>query len=122
MKWRSGCSIAKSDGWSAPSNTNPVSARGQQDAPSVHIGRGICFDHLINADVHETQTAPGLNVLVAISADEEGRASVEVMMTVTVMVPVAMTMVSAMLMTTMTASRSRGHGGSTERDSGDEGE
>ncbi len=102
--------------------------------------RGILFQHLVRADVHETQAASGLNVLVAISADVEGRAAVEMAVTVVVMsmtvVPtVAMTMVSAVAMTTMpmpmpmpmpmttlATRRSRGHGGRTEGDSGDDGE
>jgi hypothetical protein len=107
---------------------------GTENAPAVHIGQGILFQHLIRADVHETQAAPGLNVLVAISADVEGRAAVEmavtvVMMPMTVVPTVAMTMVSAvamttmpMTMTTLATRRSRGHGGRTEGDSGDDGE
>jgi hypothetical protein len=109
-----------------------------KNAPAVHTNRGILFQHLVRADVHETQAAPGLNVLVAISADVEGRAAVEMAVTVVVMsmtvVPtVAMTMVSAvamttmpmpmpMTMTTLATRRSRGHGGRTEGDSGDDGE
>ena len=105
---------------------------GQKNAPAVHTGRGILLQHLVGADVHETQAAPGLNVLVAISADVEGRAAVEMAVTVVVMpmtvVPtVAMAMVSTVPMTTMpmtamTTRRSRGHRGSTEGDSGDDGE
>ena len=82
---------------------------------------------LVTADVHETQAAPGLNVLVAISADVERRAAEE--MTVTVVAAVAMPEVSAVAMTTMTmttmtmtARRSRGHRSSAERESGDDGE
>jgi len=107
---------------------------GQKNTPAVHTGRGILFQHLVRADVHETQAAPGLDVLVAISANVEGRTAVEVAVTMvmpmTMMPTMAMTMVSAVAMTTMpmttmttlTARRSRGHGGSTERDSGDDGE
>jgi hypothetical protein len=87
--------------------------------------------HSVSADVHETQAASGLNVLVAIAADVEGRTAVE--MTVTMMVAVmAMTVMAmpvmsavAVAVTTMsmtTACRSRGHGGSTEGDSGNDGE
>jgi hypothetical protein len=103
---------------------------GQKNAPAVHTGRGILLQHLVGADVHETQAAPGLNVLVAISADVEGRAAVEMavtMVAVTVVPTVAMAMVSTVAMTTMpmtamTARRSRGHRGSAEGDSGDDGE
>ena len=103
---------------------------GQKNAPAVHTGRGILFQHLVRADVHETQATPGLDVLVAISADVEGRAAVEMavtMVAVTVVPTVAMAMVSAvakttMPMTAMTTRRSRGHRGSTEGDSGDDGE
>ena len=115
---------------SPPNSCRPEA--GQKNAPAVHTGRGILFQHLVRADVHETQAAPGLNVLVAISADVEGRAAVEMAVTVvvmpmTVVSTVAMTMVSAVAMTTMpmtalTTRRSRRHGGSTERDSGDDGE
>jgi hypothetical protein len=97
---------------------------------------GILFQHLVRADVHETQAAPGLDVLVAISADVEGRAAVEmavtmVVMPMTVMPTMAMAMMSAVAMTampmttpmtTMTTRRGRGHRGSTEGDSGDDGE
>jgi hypothetical protein len=105
-----------------------------KNAPAVHTSRGILFQHLVRADVHETQAAPGLNVLVAISADVEGRAAIEMAVTVvvmpmTVVSTVAMTMVSAvamttmpMTMTTLATRRSGGHGGSTEGDSGDDGE
>jgi len=100
---------------------------GRKNAPAVHTGRGILFEHLVRADVHETQAAPGLNVLVAISADVEGRAAVEVavtmvMMPMTVMSTMAMAMMSAVAMTTMPTRRSRRHRGSTEGDSGDDGE
>ena len=103
---------------------------GQKNAPAVHTGRGIRLQHLVSADVHETQAAPGLNVLVAISADVEGRAAVEMavtMVAVTVVSTMAMAVMSAvamtaMPMTTMTARRSRGHRGSTEGDRGDDGE
>ena len=115
---------------SSPNNCR--SDAGQKNAPAVHTGRGILFEHLVNADVHETQAAPGLDVLVAISADVEGRAAVEmavtmVVMPMTVMPTMAMTMMSAVAMTAMpvtalTTRRSGGHGGSTERDSGDDGE
>jgi hypothetical protein len=108
----------------------------QKNAPAVHTGRGIVFQHLVRADVHKTQAATGLDVPVAISADVEGRAAVEMAVTVVVMpmtvVPtMAMTMVFAvampmtampMPMTTLATRRSGGHGGSTERDSGDDGE
>ena len=84
----------------------------------------------VSADVHETQAAPGLDVLVAIAADVEGRTAVEVAVTmvpVTMMSAMAMTVMSAvavtaMTMTTTTARRSRGHGGSAEGDRGDDGE
>lgn len=99
---------------------------------AVHTGRGILLRSSVSADVHETQAAPGLNVLVAIAADVEGRAAVKAMvvMPVTVVPTVAaMTMVSAVAMTampvtmaTLATRRSRGHGGSTESDSGDDGE
>ena len=107
---------------------------GQKNAPAVHTGRGILLEHLVSADVHETQAAPGLNVFVAIAADVEGRAAVKVAVTMvvmpmTVMPTVAVAMVSAvavamttMPMTTLATRRSRGHGGSTEGDSGDDGE
>ena len=108
---------------------------GRKNAPAVHTGRGILFEHLVRADVHETQAAPGLNVLVAISADVEGRTAVEMAVTVvmpmTVVPTVAMAMVSAVAMTampmttpmtTMTTRRSRRHRGSTEGDRGDDGE
>ena len=86
---------------------------------------------LVTADVYETQAAPGLDVLVAISADVEGRAAVEMAVTMVMMAmtvaAVAMTVMSAVAMTTMpmtamTARRSRGHRGSTEGESGDDGE
>lgn len=90
------------------------------------------WQYLVGADVHETQAAPGLDVLVAIAADVEGRTAVEmavtmVMMTMTVMPTMAMTMMSAvavtaMPMTTLATRGSRGHGGSTEGDCGDDGE
>ena len=106
---------------------------GQKNAPAVHTGRGILFQHLVRADVHETQATPGLDVFVAIAADVEGRAAIKMAVTVvmpmTVVPTVAMAMVSAVAMTTMPMTmtalatrRSRRHGGSTEGDSGDDGE
>lgn len=108
---------------------------GTEKCPAVHAGRGILLQRLV-ADVHETQAAPGLHVFVAIAADVEGRAAVEmavtmVVMPVTVMPTMAMAVVSAVAMTTMPMTsmpmttlatrRSGGHGGSTERDGGDDG-
>lgn len=99
--------------------------RDGKNAPAVHVGRGILFDRSVSADVHEAQAAPGLNVLVAISADVEGRTAVEqaVTMVAVTMMP-AMTMVAAVAVTMMTsmpaARRSRGHGGGAERDRGDD--
>ena len=100
--------------------------------PAVHTRPGHSPPSLLVADVHETQAAPGLHVFVAIAADVEGRAAVEmavtmVVMPMTVMPTMAMAVVSAvamtsMPMTTLTTRRSRGHGGSTERDGGDDGE
>jgi hypothetical protein len=108
--------------------------RGNEKCPGRYTGRGIfvpsvSFDRSVSADVDEAQTAPGLNVLVAISADVEGRAAVEKPVTMTVaMVPaVTMTMVTAVTVTAVTvtavavamaASRGRGHGGSAECDRG----
>lgn len=93
------------------------------------------WQHSVSADVHKTQSAPGVNVPVAIAADVEGRAAEE--MTMTMVAVVAMTVMSAvavavttMAVTTMTmtamsmttASRSRGHRGGTEGDRGNDGE
>ena len=101
---------------------------GKMPRPFTPAGAFSC-GYSVSADVHETQAAPGLNVLVAISADVEGRAAEDVALS---MLPVttvaAMTMMSAVAMTAMpmtmttTTSRSRGHGGSTEGDCGDDGE
>lgn len=55
---------------------------------------GTLFERLI-ADVHETQAAPGLNVFVAIAADVEGRAAVEVAVTMVVMPMTVPTMAKA---------------------------
>lgn len=92
----------------------------QVNAPAVHTGRSILF-HSISTDVHKTQAASGLNVLVAIAADVEGRAAEEMTMAMAV---VAMAVMSAMTVTTMpmTARRGRGHRGGTEGDRGNEGE
>jgi hypothetical protein len=104
----------------------------QKNAPAVHTGRGIFYVLLIvGTDVHEAQTAPGHNVLVAISADVVGRAAVEAtvaapMPAVTIVpavhaMPAVATMTMMPTMTTMTTGRG-GHSGSTERDSGGDGE
>jgi hypothetical protein len=100
----------------------------KENAPAVHTGRGILVEHLVGADVHETQAAPGLDVFVAIAADVEGRTAVEATEAATV-VAAMMTAVAAVhampavaTMTTvaaMTASRSRGHRGGTECEGGD---
>jgi len=105
---------------------------GQENAPAVHTGRAISdhsvgFDRSVSAYVDEAQAAPCVNVLVAISADVEGRAAVEQAVTLAVaMVPaVTMIMVPAVAMAAMAtvpASRGWGHGSSTERDRGGDSE
>lgn len=116
----------------APNRSLPR-VRGSEKCPGrSHRPGAFSWQYLVGADVHETQAAPGLNVLVAIAADVEGRTAVEmavtmVMMTMTVMPTMAMTMMSAvavtaMPMTTLATRGSRGHGGSTEGDCGDDGE
>jgi hypothetical protein len=89
----------------------------------------LSWQYSVSADVHETQAAPGLDVLVAIAADVEGRAAEDVavtMMAVTMMSAMALTVMSAVAVTAMTMTtttrRSRGHGGGTEGDRGDDGE
>ena len=88
----------------------------------------VSFDRSVSADVDEAQTAPGLNVLVAISADVEGRAAVEepVTMAVAIVPAMTMTMVTAVTVTmpavAMAAGRGWGHGGSAECDCGGDSE
>ena len=75
------------------------------------------------ADVHETQAAPGLDVLVAIAADVEGRAAVEMGVTEVLAVSMSVTvavMAVAVTMAVLAARRGGGHGDSAERDRGDD--
>lgn len=98
------------------------------NAPAVHAGRGTFFADLVGADVHETQTASGLDVLVAVAADIEGRAAIEAPEAATPMPAVMATMAAVHAMATMatvaamTTGRSWGYCRGTDSDSGDEGE
>src|SRR4030095_16412462 len=95
----------------------------QKNAPAVHTGRGIFFVHsIVGTNVHEAQTAPGHNVLVAISADVVGRAAVEATAAPMPAVTIVPAVHAMPAVATMTTGRSGGHSGSTERDSGGDGE
>lgn len=97
-----------------------------ENAPAVCGGRGS--DLLVEADVDETQTAPGLDVLVTISADEKGRAVVkapEAVMAVTTVVLVVHAMTAMTAVATMTpvlAGGCRGHRSCRQSDGGDDSE
>jgi hypothetical protein len=83
----------------------------------------VSFDRSVSAYVDEAQAAPGLNILVAISADVESRVAVEQPVTMAVVPAVTMTMVPAVAMAAVAAaSRSGGHRGSTEGDRGGDNE
>jgi hypothetical protein len=64
---------------------------------------GHVHQHLVGADVHETQTAPGLDVPVAIAADIEGRAAIEAPEAATPMPAVMATMATVHTMATVAA-------------------